>query len=354
MSTAPRPAPPRSPARRAALSLALLGALAAPRQARAQADISIVDDRSVHVPYEYEVEEGDTLWLISQEFFNDPWLWPNLWALNPAISNPHWIYPGDVIRLKWNPQAVRDEEGESFELEPVTYSADLQKVVRRVMNKGMILETLKDPVARIVASPEPRDTLATGDRVYLKADDTSAMQLGQRLSVYRVISRVLHPDTREPVGDKVHLIATLEVLEKGDERQLVKAVITNAQQEVERGDVVVPELSSLLDVSPVKNLVDLEGVILDELEGFSELGQHHVVFVDLGAEEGVLVGNRLSVARRGDGAVPLPKELDDAAPLEPVGELLVIATEPHSATALITRSTLELRRGDRVYMLRNY
>ena len=35
---------------------------------------------------------------------------------------------------------MRDEEGESFELEPITYSADLQKVVRRVMNKGMILE----------------------------------------------------------------------------------------------------------------------------------------------------------------------------------------------------------------------
>lgn len=335
-----------------ALALAL-GLCAAPR-AWAQADISIVDDRSVHVPYEYEVEEGDTLWLISQEFFNDPWLWPNLWALNPAISNPHWIYPGDVIRLKWNPQAVRDEEGESFELEPITYSADLQKVVRRVMNKGMILEKLHEPIAHIVASPEPRDTLATGDRVYLQARDVSSIQLGQRLSVYRVISQVTHPNTREPVGDKVHLIATLEVLEKGDERQLVKAVITNAQQEVERGDVVVSELSTLLDVSPVKNLVDLEGVILDELEGFSELGQHHVVFVDVGSEAGVQVGNRLSVARRGDGAVPLPKALDDAAPLEPVGELLVIATEPRSSTALITRSTLELRRGDRVYMLRNY
>ena len=72
------------------------------------ASIAIVDDRSVHVPYEYEVEDGDTLWLISQEFFNDPWLWPNLWALNPHITNPHWIYPGDIIRLKWTSQAVAE------------------------------------------------------------------------------------------------------------------------------------------------------------------------------------------------------------------------------------------------------
>ena len=88
--------------------------------------IAIVDDRSVHVPYEYEVEDGDTLWLISQEFFNDPWLWPNLWALNPHITNPHWIYPGDIIRLKWTEKAAAESQGEDFELEPVAYSTDLQ------------------------------------------------------------------------------------------------------------------------------------------------------------------------------------------------------------------------------------
>ena len=79
--------------------------------ALAQSEISIVDDRSVHVPDEYEVEDGDSLWLISQEFFNDPWLWPNLWALNPHITNPHWIYPGDIVRLKWTKQAAEEADG---------------------------------------------------------------------------------------------------------------------------------------------------------------------------------------------------------------------------------------------------
>jgi len=319
-----------------------------------QVDISIVDDSSVHVPYEYEVEEGDTLWLISQEFFNDPLLWPNLWALNPSISNPHWIYPGDIVRLKWNPQAVKDSEGDNFELEPITYSTDIQKIARRVRNTGLILEQEVDPIAQIVASPEPREELATGDRVYLKVPQLDQVQLGQSLSVYRRMSVVEHPETGDEVGYKVALIATLEVTERGGEDQLVKAVITQSQREVMRGDIVVPVSESIVDVSPVKNFVDLEGVILDDLEGYSELGQHHLVFIDLGREDGVQVGNRLSIARRGDGVTALEGDELKALPLEPVGEVLIIALQPHSATALITRSTLELRRGDQVFMLRNY
>ena len=335
-----------------ALSTLLCALSSAPAQVLN--DISIVDDRSVHVPYEYEVEEGDTLWLISQEFFNDPWLWPNLWALNPGITNPHWIYPGDIVRLKWNPQAVMNEEGAAFDLEPVSYSTDVQKISRRVRNQGMILERKVEPMARIVASPEAREELATGDRVYLEVKDHDAIQLGQTLSVYRLVSEVEHPTTGDEVGYKITLIATLEVTDRGGPERLMKAVITSAQREVTRGDLVIADQSALLEVSPVKNLVDLEGVILDGLEELDELGQHHVVFIDQGSEEGVQVGNRLSVARRGDGARELDDEQRARMPLEPVGELLIIALQPHSATALITRSTLELKRGDQVFMLRNY
>jgi hypothetical protein len=338
-----------------ALLLGMSAGLISPRELAAQrVDISIVDDRSVHVPYEYEVEEGDTLWLISQEFFNDPLLWPNLWALNPTISNPHWIYPGDIVRLKWNPQAAQDSAGDDFELEPVTYSTDIQKVARRVRNTGLILEAEAEPLATIVASPEPREGLATGDRVYLKVPQLDQVQLGQSLSVYRELSVVEHPTTGDEVGRKVALIATLEVVERGGEGQLVKAVITQAHREVMRGDIVVAESQSILDISPVKNFVDLKGVILDDLDGYSELGQHHLVFVDLGSEQGVQVGNRLSIARRGDGVRELDEGELEKLPLEPVGELLIIALQARSSTALITRSTLELKRGDRVFMLRNY
>ena len=42
------------------------------------------DDR----PECYTVVPGDTLWDISDKYFKDPFLWPNIWQNNDYISNP--------------------------------------------------------------------------------------------------------------------------------------------------------------------------------------------------------------------------------------------------------------------------
>src|SRR5437870_10815354 len=50
-------------------------------------------------PEEYTIQKGDTLWDLSQKFLSNPWYWPKIWSLNPAIENPHWIYPGNKLRI---------------------------------------------------------------------------------------------------------------------------------------------------------------------------------------------------------------------------------------------------------------
>ena len=47
----------------------------------------------------YTIKKGDTLWDLSQHFFDSPWVWPDLWQKNQQIPNPHWIYPGNRIRI---------------------------------------------------------------------------------------------------------------------------------------------------------------------------------------------------------------------------------------------------------------
>ena len=57
----------------------------------------------------YTIKKGDTLWDISSKFLKDPFLWPKLWQRNPYITNPHWIYPGNPIRLS-TMEPVKKEE----------------------------------------------------------------------------------------------------------------------------------------------------------------------------------------------------------------------------------------------------
>ena len=80
------------------VALALLGA-GLPAAGGAQQAVPVAgaapDSGVVHT-----VRKGDTLWDLARTYLSDPFAWPVIHRLNgDVVENPHWIYPGERIRI---------------------------------------------------------------------------------------------------------------------------------------------------------------------------------------------------------------------------------------------------------------
>ncbi len=297
----------------------------------------------------YIVEEGDTLWDIAEQFFDDAHFWPTLWAFNPQITNPHWIYPGDWVVIV--PISMIGS-GPGFVWASSRYTQQATEVMVVARSRGFIPERTFKESGKIRHSREEKQLLGQYDEVYMEFYIPKKIKRGEEFTVYKIEGEVFHPISKERMGYKVKHLGVTKVL--GAEKRFVKGLLFTTYEEIERGDLVTDIFQHQFVVGPKANKVDLDAVIVDAFEETNYLGEHHYVFLDKGRNDGVQAGNRFVVVTRGDGYVEVAKKDRDDLPEENVGEIMIVEPYDNTSLGIITRSVNEIKVGQKCQMRTTY
>ena len=225
----------------------------------------------------YTIKQGDTLWEISSRFLKDPFLWPKLWQRNPYITNPHWIYPGNAIRLspleepkKEEPrQAVVEEKPKEVPKEPevkkpeplpVEKKPEVAVVAKPVEEKPAVFPEVRTAgffsdinyrgLGMILESKEGKSLMAEGDIVYLAFKGSGPIQLGNKYTIFRPSELIDHPFTEKKIGRRYQITGILQVIDQYGNFYTAKVI--EAFEAIYKGDMIQPYLKEKMEVGEVK------------------------------------------------------------------------------------------------------
>jgi len=204
----------------------------------------------------YTIKQGDTLWDISAKFLKDPFLWPKLWQRNPYITNPHWIYPGQPVRIvpaeelmkegpkeagkepeikkgeptpaEGQPSAaeagakpeakpgevkpeLKAEEGKPSEEQPVE---EKPEVFPEVRSAGFVGDINLRGIGLILENREGKNYLSEGDIVYLAFRTADPVLVGNKYTIFRAGRLVRDPNTGRKIGRKYLITGNLQVIDQ--------------------------------------------------------------------------------------------------------------------------------------------
>ncbi|NOU51389.1 LysM peptidoglycan-binding domain-containing protein [Pseudoalteromonas sp. JBTF-M23] len=341
-------------------------------------------------PIQYTVKDGDTLWDISKLYLSSPWQWQMLWQQNPQLSNPHLIYPGDVLKLQFDSQGL-----------PLLLLdkgvKKLSPVARVTVQKSTAIPTLPmaliEPLIAFEQALSEQDLkghpyvlganynvkLATqGHVLYVKGDLEQYTHYG----IYNIGDPYLDPKSTEILAYEVRLVGTARVLAEGNLAQgaPAKVRVESAKREIKASDILMP-LSKGHSFSVQFNMLrpsqEVNGTIIASDNKLREFGATSVVILNIGKEQQLKEGHILDINKRSPTVIEGnkgPRYVEDAnslekftksvrelfgtentdnsvvwtMPEEKVGELMVFKVYDKVSYALVTDATQPIRVGDSV------
>jgi hypothetical protein len=208
----------------------------------------------------YTIKKGDTLWEISSKFLKDPFLWPKLWQRNPYITNPHWIYPGQPIRLA-TMEPPKDMAPVARKIEPPPVKMPEVQEVKPVEVKppyfpdtryaGFFSDVDYPGIGVILESREGKNYLSTYDIVHLAFKTSEPVRIGDKFTVFRPYELLRDPVTGKKIGRKYNVYGNVQIIDQyGD---FYTGKILEAIHGIRRGDRLMPYMKEKMEGEEAKN-----------------------------------------------------------------------------------------------------
>jgi hypothetical protein len=334
----------------------------------------------------HEIKPGDTLWQLAQQYYSNPYLWPQLWESNTWITDAHWIYPGDVLLVGGEGTAAAAASTGEGAMSPVTPRAlaeddnaftatrtdDGFAVARVIPNNPIPLGTESDifcygyigdpnePMPNFVQSHEdvevkylprlePRmsASAAPGDLIYIGGGAATGLVAGETYIAVQPEELIVHPATGAVLGRQYDYIGQIRILCTDTQPGLSRGIVLEACREINIGARLKPMPQLPIPIARVPELPEwcdppsgrTSGYIVDSREWDLGLVEGVLVQIDLGSDNQIEPGDFLTVFR--------PSMLSDQ-PRVVLGELGVLTTESRTATAVVLRARREMLVGDQV------
>jgi len=274
-----------------------------------------------NAPDQHKVVSGDTLWGISGKFLQHPWCWPQVWGMNrEEISNPHWIYPGQIVyfdrvagRLRLGTPTPSSGSqpgapGSENRLQPQirteylgskgAISSISTNIIEPFLSQPLIVQEneLKD-TPRIVASQEGHVSIGKGDIAYVRGD----LKGGTSFQVFRPSTPLKDPETSKVIGYEAVYLGTVKLARAAttaDEAD--KFVVVGVKEEMGVGDRLLPSPPQpLVNYMPHPPSQPVTARIVSVYEGVANAGQNQIVSINKGKNDGIDVGTVLQLHRFG-------------------------------------------------------
>ncbi|MCP4720013.1 MAG: LysM peptidoglycan-binding domain-containing protein [Desulfobacteraceae bacterium] len=302
----------------------------------------------------YTIKKGDTLWDLSQKFYNSQWDWPGLWEMNKDIKNPHWIYPGKKIQIflksKISPKApvVKAPPEPMKTLPPISPSFTYQEM----SHIGFIKKNVEPCLGNIIREKDGNLMMSTNDIIYINPTGIDSLMPGKIYQIFDTEKIKEKIDNQVFSGIKHLIKAEIKVIEYNGNYAM--AIITNSYRDANVGDKIMAFYSRDTVLSVQENPDPIEASIICSEDNTVLVNDYTIAFINKGKQDNILPGQIYSVLQENrsafDGSDSAWPKAKNTIPLDPLnsGKLIVLHTEEIASTVMILSSKRAIYPGDMV------